>query len=117
MTSPASSRRRGRFDVWAPRPARVRLSVGDEIVDMYRGDDGWWAPDVPVPAASATDPDPDLDSDLDYGYLLDDATHALPDPRSRRQPHGGGARARQHDGLAAEERIVRRLNDLASGRE
>ncbi len=92
MTTPASTRR-GRFDVWAPRPARVRLSVGDEIVDMSRGDDGWWTPDGPVPTAS----DPDSELELDYGYLLDDATHALPDPRSRRQPHGVHERSRTFD--------------------
>ena len=34
----------GRFDVWAPLAERVRLSVGDEVVEMTRGDDGWWLP-------------------------------------------------------------------------
>ena len=33
-----SSPRRGPFDVWAPRASRLRLSVGDAIVDMVRGD-------------------------------------------------------------------------------
>ena len=33
---------RGRFDVWAPLPQRVRLEVGDEVVEMTRGADDWW---------------------------------------------------------------------------
>ena len=52
---------RGRFDVWAPRPQRVRLSVGDEVAPMRRGDDGWWSPEGSVPEGEA-----------DYGYLVDD---------------------------------------------
>ena len=54
---------RGRFDVWAPRPTSVRLSVGDAVVPMHRGDDDWWVPDGPVP-----------DGEVDYGYLLDDSS-------------------------------------------
>ena len=53
---------RGRFDVWAPRPSRVRLAVGDDVVEMTRGDDDWWSPAGPVP-----------EGEVDYGYLLDDA--------------------------------------------
>ena len=52
---------RGRFDVWAPLPQRVRLSVADEIVEMTRGEDDWWTPVGPVP-----------DGEVDYGYLVDD---------------------------------------------
>ncbi|PZQ36477.1 MAG: hypothetical protein DI570_32425, partial [Phenylobacterium zucineum] len=33
---------RGRFDVWAPLPQRVRLQVGGRVVPMTRGSDGWW---------------------------------------------------------------------------
>jgi maltooligosyltrehalose trehalohydrolase len=80
---------RGRFDVWAPRPARVRLSVGDEVVAMTRGADGWWTPATPVP-----------DGEVDYGYLLDDATEVRPDPRSRRQPDGVHGRSRTFDPTA-----------------
>ena len=43
---------RGRFDVWAPLPRRVRLSVADEIVEMTRGEDEWWTPVGPVPGTS-----------------------------------------------------------------
>ena len=77
---------RGRFDVWAPLPQRVRLSVADEIVEMTRGEDDWWKPAGPVP-----------DGDVDYGYLVDDQERALPDPRSRRQPAGVHERSRTFD--------------------
>ena len=82
---------RGRFDVWAPRPTSVRLSVGDEVVPMHRGDDDWWAPDGPVPVP---------DGEVDYGYLLDDSSAPVPDPRSRRQPHGVHERSRTFDPTA-----------------
>ena len=36
------------YDVWAPRAQRVRLSVGDAIVEMTRGADDWWSPAGPV---------------------------------------------------------------------
>jgi maltooligosyltrehalose trehalohydrolase len=38
--------RRGPYDVWAPRPSRVRLVAGDsrEPFEMERDDDGWWTP-------------------------------------------------------------------------
>ncbi|MGY2876822.1 maltooligosyltrehalose trehalohydrolase [Marmoricola sp. URHA0025 HA25] len=85
----ARHRDRGRFDVWAPRCERVRLSVGDEVVAMVRIDDGWWTPDGATPAG-----------EVDYGYLLDDREDPLPDPRSRRQPHGVHARSRTFDPTA-----------------
>ncbi len=68
---------RGRFDVWAPRARTMTLQVGDERVPMARRTDDWWTPTGPVP-----------DGEVDYGYLVDDADRPLPDPRSRRQPHG-----------------------------
>ena len=78
--------RADRFDVWAPRPARVRLSRRRRrpstmaprrrrLVDARR-------------AGAAT-------GEVDYGYLLDDDDTPLPDPRSRRQPDGR-ARALAH---------------------
>ena len=82
---------RGRFDVWAPRAQRVRLSVGDDVVEMSRGADDWWAPEGPVP-----------DDEVDYGYLIDDSDTVLPDPRSRRQPHGVHERSRTFDPAAFE---------------
>jgi maltooligosyltrehalose trehalohydrolase len=80
------TRTRGRFDVWAPRPTNVRLSIGDDVVPMRRTDDGWWTPDGPVP-----------DGEVDYGYLLDGSSTPVPDPRSRRQPHGVHERSRTFD--------------------
>jgi maltooligosyltrehalose trehalohydrolase len=77
---------RGRFDVWAPRPRQVRLSIGNDVVTMSRGDDGWWSPDGALP-----------EGETDYGYLLDDGEVALPDPRSRRQPAGVHERSRTFD--------------------
>ena len=81
---------RGRFDVWAPRPGRVRLvvssGVGDEVVEMTRGADDWWKPVGPVPTG-----------EVDYGYLVDDSDKQLPDPRSRRQPSGVHKRSRTFD--------------------
>jgi maltooligosyltrehalose trehalohydrolase len=80
---------RGRFDVWAPRPRRVRLRVGDDVVAMRRTPDGWWTPGGPAP-----------DGEVDYGYLLDDDPEVRPDPRSRRQPHGVHERSRTFDPTA-----------------
>ena len=77
---------RGRFDVWAPNPQRVRLSVGDQVVEMTKGADDWWAPVGPVP-----------EGEVDYGYLVDDSDEPLPDPRSRRQPAGVHERSRTFD--------------------
>src|SRR5687768_5763407 len=70
---------RGPYDVWAPRPERVRLLLAGESLEMTRGDDGWWTPTEPVPAT---------DTAVDYGYLIDDDPDPRPDPRSRRQPDG-----------------------------
>lgn len=70
---------RGPYDVWAPRPDRVRLVLAGETLEMTRTDDGWWTPSEPVPSSDAT---------VDYGYLLDDDPDPRPDPRSRRQPDG-----------------------------
>ncbi|HEY0950831.1 malto-oligosyltrehalose trehalohydrolase [Nocardioides sp.] len=69
---------RGPFDVWAPLPERLRLSVAGETLEMTKGDDGWWAPAEPVPTGA----------DVDYGYLVGDDDTPRPDPRSRRQPAG-----------------------------
>ena len=77
---------RGPFDVWAPRPGRVRLlcgdNVGGSVLEMQRGDDGWWTPAEPLPTAA------EGGLHVDYGYLLDDDPEPRPDPRSRRQPGG-----------------------------
>ena len=64
--------------VWAPKPERLRLRLGDETLPMTRDEDGWWTPD-------GVDRVPD---DARYGYLIDDEETPRPDPRSRRQPDG-----------------------------
>jgi malto-oligosyltrehalose trehalohydrolase len=79
-------RGRGRFDVWAPFPSRLALSVGDRVVPMERGADDWWSPTGPEPLG-----------EVDYGYLVDDAETVVPDPRSRRQPAGVHGRSRTFD--------------------
>jgi maltooligosyltrehalose trehalohydrolase len=76
------------YDVWAPRAQRLRLSVGDAIVEMTRGADDWWSPAGPVPHIS---------EEVDYGYLIDDSDTPRPDPRSRRQPAGVHQRSRTYD--------------------
>ena len=85
-----------RFDVWAPRPERVRLVLDGHdarerrVVDMTRRDDGWWTPATAVPEQG----------EVDYGYLLDDDPQPRPDPRSRRQPAGVHALSRTFDPAA-----------------
>ncbi|MCU1508192.1 MAG: treZ [Glaciihabitans sp.] len=65
-----------RLSVWAPRANRVRLRLADHDQSMTARGDGWWTSEASLPP------------DTDYGFLLDDDTVALPDPRSRRQPIG-----------------------------
>ncbi|MEP9362662.1 malto-oligosyltrehalose trehalohydrolase [Nocardioides sp. CN2-186] len=79
----------GPFDVWAPRPARVRLVAAGETIDMVKDEDDWWSPVGPVP-------DPEGE-EVDYGYLLDDDETPRPDPWSRRQPDGVHGLSRTHD--------------------
>ena len=79
----------GPFAVWSTRAKRLRLSVGDAIVEMSRSGGDWWIPDGDVP-------DP-TEGPLDYGYLIDDSDVPRPDPRSRRQPAGVHQRSRTYD--------------------
>lgn len=65
-----------RFEVWAPTPDTVRLNVDGSLHPMHRGESGWWSADV------------DASPDARYGFVLDDDTTVLPDPRSPRQPDG-----------------------------
>jgi maltooligosyltrehalose trehalohydrolase len=78
------------FSVWAPRPERVRLSIGDAVVPMEPLGDGWWIPVEPVR----------VEGEVDYGYLLGHSDKVLADPRSRRQPHGVHGRSRTFDPTA-----------------
>jgi maltooligosyltrehalose trehalohydrolase len=77
---------RGPYDVWAPLPSRIQLSVADDIVEMTRCDGHWWTPSAPVADPTA--------EEVDYGYLIEDSDAPVPDPRSRRQPAGVHQRSR-----------------------
>ncbi|MDW4572843.1 malto-oligosyltrehalose trehalohydrolase [Microbacterium sp. M3] len=65
-------------EVWAPRATRVQLRApgrgADTAMDAMGG--GWWRSPW------------DLTDGEEYGFVLDDAADARPDPRSRRQPRG-----------------------------
>jgi maltooligosyltrehalose trehalohydrolase len=63
------------YDVWAPLASTVTLAIGDERYAMEQDDGGWWRSLTP----HSTRP---------YGYLVDESTTVIPDPRSRRQPDG-----------------------------
>ncbi|NYG54380.1 malto-oligosyltrehalose trehalohydrolase [Nocardioides perillae] len=91
----STSATHGPYDVWAPRPERVRLLVDGRAVDMRKGDDDWWTPvgDVPDPAGPSGD-------GVAYGFLLDDDPDPRPDPRSRRQPDGVHGLSRTYDPAA-----------------
>lgn len=56
---------------------------------MRRGTNHWWEPVGELPASVQY-------GEVDYGYVLDDADHPLPDPRSRRQPDGVHGLSRTH---------------------
>jgi maltooligosyltrehalose trehalohydrolase len=75
------------FKVWAPRPQRVAVKVGDSVHEMTGPDDcGWWC----IQVADAKPGD-------DYGFLLDDDPTPYPDPRSKSQPHGVHGLSRIYD--------------------
>ncbi|WP_240615741.1 malto-oligosyltrehalose trehalohydrolase [Nakamurella deserti] len=77
------------FEVWAPTATTVSVQVDGEVVPMSARADGWWGVEVPHTGA-----------EVDYGFLLDDATEPLVDPRSRRQPHGVHGLSRTFDPTA-----------------
>ena len=65
-------------EVWAPRAGSVSLRAPVHGADMPMTalGGGWWRADV------------DLRDGDEYGFVLDGAEHARPDPRSLRQPRG-----------------------------
>ncbi|WP_051713095.1 malto-oligosyltrehalose trehalohydrolase [Spirillospora albida] len=75
-----------RFEVWAPEARRVAVAIGADRHPMSALGGGWWGTDVP-----------DAEHGTDYGFLLDDAREALPDPRSPWQPHGVHGPSRVYD--------------------
>jgi maltooligosyltrehalose trehalohydrolase len=74
------------LSVWAPSAGSVSAETSTGAIAMSRADNGWWRVDVPS-----------LGHGDDYAFLLDDATTALPDPRSRHQPHGVHGPSRVYD--------------------
>ncbi|GAA1089055.1 malto-oligosyltrehalose trehalohydrolase [Tsukamurella spumae] len=76
MSTPSAAPADHRFEVWAPRPERVRLWLDGAVHPMRADAGGWWRTTVPAPGSAR------------YGYLLDDDETVLPDPRSPRQPDG-----------------------------
>ena len=76
------------FAVWAPRPELVRLDVDGVLYPMTRHHDGWWRAVVDVAPQAR------------YGFVLDDDTTVLPDPRSARQPDGVHERSQLWDAEA-----------------
>ncbi len=66
------------FTLWAPRPKKVAVSIGDRVYPMQGPNDkGYWKVSVEE-AGEGTD----------YGFLLDDDPMPYPDPRSLWQPFG-----------------------------
>jgi maltooligosyltrehalose trehalohydrolase len=92
------------FAVWAPRPERVDLCLGETCFPMDRGRDGWWRVREPVsgdgpgcgPGGSGQP-----GGGIRYGFCLDGGK-PLPDPRSAFQPDGvdGLSQVVNHDTFA-----------------
>jgi maltooligosyltrehalose trehalohydrolase len=74
------------LSVWAPLVGSVAVETADDRLAMARHDGGWWRVDVPT-----------VGHGDDYAFVVDDATPALPDPRSRWQPHGVHGPSRVYD--------------------
>ena len=62
--------------VWAPRPKRVEIAVGDERRPLTAQPGGWWSTNLPP-----------SEEQRDYAFVLDGGD-PRPDPRSAWQPHG-----------------------------
>lgn len=73
------------FEVWAPRPAQVQLLLDGQTHPMNRDESGWWRADA-TPRTGQR-----------YGFLLDDRTDPVPDPRALRQPGGVHDLSQVHD--------------------
>lgn len=83
------------FSVWAPRAQSMRLLADGREVPMGAGTGGWWHADHARDTETAGTET--SDTGIDYGYLIDDATTPVPDPRSRRQPDGVHGLSRTFD--------------------
>lgn len=73
------------FKVWAPKPERVELVLGEERHSMSRSANGWWRTDLEVPKRPVR-----------YGFSLDGGP-AIPDPRAPRLPDGVHALGEVYD--------------------
>ena len=84
------------FAVWAPKATQLELVLVDPAdgserrLAMENDDGGFWRP---VEALA----EPPADRPLDYGYVLDGGHDVLPDPRTRRAPHGVHGLSRTFD--------------------
>ena len=66
------------FKVWAPRPGKVAVKVGETVYPMQGPDQqGYWKLQVEEARPG-----------MQYGFLLDDDATVYPDPRSLVQPGG-----------------------------
>jgi maltooligosyltrehalose trehalohydrolase len=76
-----------RFEIWAPLPKKVAVQVNDTLLQMEGPDEqGWWRLDVDEAGAGTY-----------YGYVVDDETLCIPDPRSKWQPDGVHGMSRLYD--------------------
>ena len=75
------------FTVWAPKPGKVTLKLGEQLYPMSGPDSkGYWK--ASIDTARPGD---------DYGFLLDEDPTAYPDPRSLWQPLGVHGLSRVYD--------------------
>ncbi|GAA3397110.1 malto-oligosyltrehalose trehalohydrolase [Cryptosporangium minutisporangium] len=74
------------FELWAPKPTRVRIRIGETMTELQKAADGWWRVDLP-----------DAGPGTDYAYLLDDDPQPLPDPRAAWLPNGVHEPSRVYD--------------------
>ncbi len=76
-----------KFSLWAPRPGKVSLKLGEGAYPMEGPDDrGYWRTEI-----EGAQPG------MDYGFLLDDDPTPYPDPRSCHQPNGVDGPSRLYD--------------------
>ena len=80
--------RDSRFDVWAPHAETLTLLLDGTQVPMRSTDGDWWVPDAALELDETTH---------DYGYLINDDSTPVPDPRSRWQPEGVHGLSRTFD--------------------
>ena len=66
------------FIVWAPKPKKVSIKIGDDVIPMTGPDQrGYWKCRVE-----------DAHDGTEYAFLLGDDATPYPDPRSLHQPKG-----------------------------